>query len=122
MLSRGEEVASGDLASGKVAISYQTGMLRYLSAIRLECSGDANDHVCEDDDEPPTRYDHHTRIWRSLKEGEACQESREAGGPAVALQIQVGEGDDDGDDDGDQCPTGRVFQYRVGSGIGKNTG
>ena len=21
-----------------------------------------------------------------------------------------------------QCPTGRVFQYRVGSGIGKNTG
>ena len=29
------------------------------------------------------------RIWRSLKEGEACQESREAGGPAVALQIQV---------------------------------
>ena len=32
------------------------------------------------------------------------------------MQIQVGEGDDDGDDDGDQCPTGRVFQYRIGSG------
>jgi len=55
MLSRGEEVSSGALATGKVAISYQTGLLR---------------------------------IWRSLKEGEACQESREAGGPAVALQIQ----------------------------------
>ena len=38
-----KEVASGDLASGKVAISYQTGVLRYLSAIRLECSGDEND-------------------------------------------------------------------------------
>lgn len=56
VLSRGEEVSSGDLAeSGKVAISYQTGLLR---------------------------------LWRSLKEGEACQESREVGGPAVALQIQ----------------------------------
>ena len=116
MLSRGEEVASGDLASGKVAISYQTGMLRYLSAIRLECSGDANDHVCEDDDEPPTRYDHHTRIWRSLKEGEACQESREAGGPAVALQIQVddgdansGGGDAGGDDAGGGGDAGGAF-------------
>ena len=29
------------------------------------------------------------RIWRTLKEGEVCQDSREAGGPAVALQIQV---------------------------------
>ena len=29
------------------------------------------------------------RIWRSLQEGEVCQESQEAGGPAVALHIQV---------------------------------
>jgi len=28
------------------------------------------------------------RIWRSLQEGEVCQESQEAGGPAVALHIQ----------------------------------
>ena len=30
--------------------------------------------------------------------------------------------DEDDDDDDEQCPTGSVFQYRVGSGIGKNTG
>lgn len=55
MLSRGEEVSSAGLSGGKVAVSYQTGLLR---------------------------------IWRTLEEGEVCQDSREAGGPAVALQIQ----------------------------------
>ena len=86
MLSRGEEVSSAGLSGGKVAVSYQTGLLRWVRwhHYMLNMWNTIFNIITN-----ITLFKIIMRIWRTLKEGEVCQDSREAGGPAVALQIQV---------------------------------